>query len=91
MTSGLEATDAAKDYIDERTDRREVLRQRLYGLEDQLIACYTAQAAQSADLDCEAVKQAVEQASAYIEQVYPDLAKAIAEIRAVRQAIRGVE
>lgn len=88
VTSGLEAVDAAKDLVDEKTDRREALRKRLYALEDRLLDCYSSMAsAGSAELDCQAVREAVDQASAYIDEVYPDLTRLADEIGKFREAV----
>ena len=88
VTSGLEGVDAAKDLVDEKTDRREALRKRLYALEDRLLDCYgMAATGSTADLDCGRVREAVDQASAYIDEVYPDLAKVADEIGKFREAV----
>jgi hypothetical protein len=89
VTYSTEAVDAAKDLVDEKTDRREALRVRLYALEDRLLDCYgmAAMVTTQEPVDCGHIEAAVRQAASYIDEVYPDLAGVVDEIEKLRAAL----
>lgn len=88
VTSSLEAVDAAKDFVDEKTDRREALRLRLYALQDRVWDCYTAQTMISAESapDCSAQEAAYTQAKGFYDEIYPDAESLYSELGKIRDA-----
>ena len=87
-----EAGAAAKDYVDERTDRREDLRLREYAIQDSIIGTHLRQA-QRAEVegDLDAAVASYEAALEQIERFYPDLESLSSDVRATVRALRGQE
>ena len=90
VTYGLEGLDAAKNLVDEKTDRREALRRQLYSLQDSVMTCYATMALIAVAPDCAPLEEAYRQAEAFYDGIYPDLAKAVGEIQEFRQAVGGL-
>jgi hypothetical protein len=87
-----EAGAAAKDYVDERTDRREDLRLRQYAIQDSIIGAHLRRAQRDEmEGDLDAAVAGYEAALAQIERFYPDLESLSAEVRATIAALRGQE
>ena len=92
-TYSLEGVDAAKDFVDEKTDRREKLRRDLYDMEDRVMDCYTSQTMIAVDAapDCSEHEQAYQHAKAFFDEIYPDLSGAVTEIQEFRNAVRTLK
>lgn len=89
-SNAQEAGAAAKDYVDEKTDRREDLRLRQYAVQDSIIDAHLRRA-QRAESDGEVAEAAAhyEAALEQIERFYPDLESLSAEVRATIAALQG--
>jgi tetratricopeptide (TPR) repeat protein len=82
ITASGDAADAARDYVDEVTDRREQLRTLRYDLQDQLIQLYVRRAQRlTEEGKYEEAEAAYEKALEVNDTYYPDLNKLRGEVR----------
>ena len=93
ITGAQDAADATRDYIDEKTDRREFLRKELYAAEDAVIRCWQLSlmveaGPEATKLDCSNIEDNAEKLATYIEQAYPTLTDLVEDVKRLKQAIR---
>jgi hypothetical protein len=84
----LEAGEASKAYVDEKTDRREDLRNVEYQVQDALIDMYMTKARQAMDDgEVEAAEKHFTSALERINEFYPDLSQLADRVRNLRNGV----